>query len=125
MRYTVHHETRYVYEEAVAQCFNELHLTPRDLPGQRVLKTDIRISPHPSVFVHRMDYFGNSVTGAEILERHKYFEAVADSVVEVDSKLSLKKSAYSWEEVRNLLVGHESDEALQASEFVYASRYAP
>ncbi len=125
MRYRVHHETRYTYEEPVSQCFNEFHLTPRDTPGQKVLETAVRVTPWPSIFQHRSDYFGNNATAVEILERHKYFEAVADSLIDVEPASLSNTISCPWEHVRELLHAQESEETLEASEFTCESHFVP
>ena len=47
-RYDVRHTTTYAYSEPVPVCHNEVHLTPRSLPRQRVLASVIRVEPEPA-----------------------------------------------------------------------------
>ena len=59
---TVEHETRYAYRVPVAQSWQLAHLTPRELPWQRVLSHELRIEPAADERRDERDAFGNGVT---------------------------------------------------------------
>ena len=61
-RYTVEHETSYSYRVAVSQSWQLAHLTPPELPWQRVLKHELAIEPPPDERHERRDAFGNRAT---------------------------------------------------------------
>ncbi len=127
MPFQVTHITRYVYEAPVSQCVNEVRLTPRSMPGQRILHTGIRVTPAPSLLHHRKDYFGNDVLSFEIFDKHDHFTAAAQSLVEVEAQAAETVSpplSLSWEAARDMLAAPESDDTcLRASEFIYNSPY--
>ncbi|MFN6130971.1 MAG: transglutaminase N-terminal domain-containing protein, partial [Planctomycetota bacterium] len=45
--YRVVHRTHYVYTHESSLCHNQLHLKPRDLPGQSLRNSWIDIDPKP------------------------------------------------------------------------------
>src|SRR5205814_2193746 len=117
------HITRHLYEEPVSQSFNELRLTPRPLAGQRVRDVKIVLNPEPAGLHARKDYFGNEVTSFAIFQMHDVFTATATALVEVTPREAEAGSAVSWEEARELLVTQPDDACLEASEFVFDSKY--
>ena len=46
--YRVEHETRYVYESAVATSQHVAYLRPRELPRQRVTRAEVLVEPAPA-----------------------------------------------------------------------------
>ncbi len=62
MKYSVLHETVYGYESPVVLSQQLLHLTPRVLEFQTLLKHHIAVEPAPAETSTRDDYFGNPVT---------------------------------------------------------------
>jgi transglutaminase-like putative cysteine protease len=123
MLYRTTHITRYLYEEPVSQCFNELRLTPRPSVHQRVLETKITIAPEPAEVHARKDYFGNEVTSFSIFQMHDWFTATATSLVEVLPHQPELISNHTWEEARDLLGTQSETASLEASEYVYDSPY--
>ena len=123
MLYRATHTTRYLYEEPVSQCFNELRLTPRSMPNQHVQSTAISISPEPAEMNTRVDYFGNQVQVFAILQMHDRFTATATSLVEVMPRQQEMIAGLSWEEARDLLLAQPDAQCLEASEFVFDSPY--
>ena len=87
--YRVTHRTEYEYESDVSSSYGQLHLLPRELPGQRCRSTEVtHASREPEYFRERVDYFGNRVAFAAIHEPHRALTVTADSVVEVDDRPS-------------------------------------
>jgi transglutaminase-like putative cysteine protease len=123
MRYRATHITKYKYEEPVAQCFSEARLTPRETAGQRVLESELRISPEPDVLERRTDYFGNHVASFSVSRSHDCFSTTCISVVEVDPAPAGGLPRIPWEAARDLLTAHPDDASLDALEFIYPSRY--
>src|ERR1044072_4785513 len=115
MLYRTSHITRYLYEEPVSQCFNELRLTPRPSAHQRVRETKIAIAPEPSEVHSRKDYFGNEVTSFAIFQMHDWFTATATSLVEVLPHQPKLVSNLSWEEARDMLATQPDSACLEAS----------
>jgi transglutaminase-like putative cysteine protease len=124
MLFHVTHTTRYLYQTPVAHCLNELRLTPRALPEQKVLESKIRVQPEPAFVHHRTDYFGNDVTLFEVFEKHDRLEATAESTVEVQAGGDSLPSI-PWEGVRDMLAAQADAACIEASEFVYSSPFVP
>ena len=126
MRYEVTHTTRYSYEVPVSQCLNEVRVTPRVFPSQRVPQTSLHVDPAPAFLYHRKDYFGNDVSTFAVFDNHEKLTATAKSLVEV-APVSFEGShlLLDWEGVRDSLASCADDESLQASEFIYDSPYVP
>jgi transglutaminase-like putative cysteine protease len=109
----------------VSQCLNEVRLTPRVLPTQRVHSAEIQVDPRPAFFHSRQDYFGNDVSVFSVLEKHDQLTATAHSVVDVMGAAPEEVVSSSWESVRDVLAAEATPEAMAASEFVFHSPYVP
>ena len=83
MRYKIRHLTRYRYGESVTNSQHDLHLLPRDLPGQRCLSAELEIRPVPTVCLERMDYFGNRAAHVVLESPHSELAVTAHSRVQV------------------------------------------
>jgi transglutaminase-like putative cysteine protease len=122
-RYSIVHETSYVYESRVAVAQQLLHLTPRELPWQRRLAHRIAIDPVPSETTEHQDYFGNAVCHAVLDSPHDSLTVRAESEVSVGWRTGGRVPAGSpaWESVRDIL--HTAAEAVQleAAEFLFES----
>ena len=125
MLYRATHLTRYSYEAPVSQCFTEARLTPRTLPGQRVIESQIEVDPETDVFDRRTDYFGNEVAVFSIFRRHESFTTTATSVVDVDARSAPLDGGPPWELARDTLAAHEDEESLAAYEFAFDSPLVP
>ncbi|MBL6454201.1 transglutaminase family protein [Belnapia sp. T6] len=125
MIYRIRHSTRYAYGNPVDLAAHLLHLTPRDLPGQRVLSADIMADPPASRFRHGRDHFGNHVTWLFVDAPHAAFEVVGEAVVEVRLPPAPPAAATpAWEEVAALArVG--GPRGWQAAEFTFDSPMVP
>ena len=77
MQYRVKHTTTYEYAEHVSLCQNLAHLTPREVPWQRCLRTTLVVSPEPAVMSPRTDYFGNPATFFTVQVPHRQFLGIA------------------------------------------------
>ncbi|MCF3937475.1 MULTISPECIES: transglutaminase family protein [Gordonia] len=83
-RYRVMHRTRYTYDDVVSSSYGRCYLTPRDLPGQRVLDAEVRIDPEPDDWSTGVDVYGNSDSYFHVRSNHDELTVTATSVVEVD-----------------------------------------
>jgi transglutaminase-like putative cysteine protease len=123
MIYSVSHITRHLYQSPVSQSLNELRLTPRSLPGQRVRETHLDIDPEPASWLSRQDYFGNEVTTVAICEPHRRFVIEAKSVVELQPAEAGGSPGVSWEEARDRVASQGDEEMLTAIEYVFDSPF--
>ncbi|HEX4364609.1 MAG TPA: transglutaminase family protein [Solirubrobacteraceae bacterium] len=121
--YTVTHRTEYVYESAVAPSYSQLHLLPRDLPGQRCRSAEVVVDPEPEDYRERSDFFGNRVAYVAIHEPHVRLTVTSTSVVDVDGRdqgVTLLAQR-PWEEARDALADPHAAERLDAAQFVLDS----
>jgi transglutaminase-like putative cysteine protease len=123
MIYEVTHTTRYTYEAAVAQCLNEVRLTPRALPTQCLRDHEIQVEPKPASYHRRKDYFGNEVTMFAVLEKHERLETIGRSVVEVMPHRAVTAVSGSWEHARDLLASAANGLLLEAFEYRFDSPF--
>ncbi len=124
MIYQVRHLTRYSYALPVTATHSELRLTPRELPWQHLVSSNIRVEPHFEVMRGFEDYFGNRVRYCSVLTPHHELALTAESIVEVRETNPLMPAAtLPWEQVRTNLRAWDDPPALAAFEFVAASRY--
>lgn len=123
MIYQVTHITRHTYKAAVAQCLNEVRLTPRALPCQSVRAHDLHVDPMPASFDRRKDYFGNDVTTFAVLEKHSLLEATARSVIEVEPQLPNTAVSGAWEDASALLATAANGRVLEAMDFLFDSPF--
>ena len=103
MKLEVSHRTTYSYRTPVAQSHHVVHLKPRTLPGQTVLRHSLLIDPAPVARTEILDYFGNVAELLRIEEQHVEFIVHARSTVEMtpSPKPSLEQSP-AWEEIAGL-----------------------
>lgn len=125
MIYEVSHRTVYRYSQAVSVSHHLLHLTPRSAPNQACRDTAIEIAPAAVVRASDVDYFGNPTTFVTVQQNHVELVLHALSVVEVRPRAAPSAAAPPWEAIPAALAGDRSPEALEAVEFVFASRYVP
>ncbi len=120
--YEVRHRTTYVYSETVPICHNELHLVPRQLPRQRLLKNSLEVDPEPVAISWHLDFFGNQVGMFAIEAGHRRLTVTAKSVVEVDSAKDWREfQATPWESLRDRLSRDTDDATLEARQFTFDS----
>jgi transglutaminase-like putative cysteine protease len=123
MIYRVRHQTTYSYEDAVSVSHHLVRLTPRDIPGQLCHESNISVLPAPAVTSTQDDYFGNVQTFFTLQEPHNSLIVEASSEVEV---FALKRPDFShsapWGTVVESLISDNSDEGLDAYQYVFGSQ---
>jgi transglutaminase-like putative cysteine protease len=121
--YRVTHRTEYRYESDVVPSYSQLHLVPRELPGQTLRSSKVMISPKPEYFHERIDYFGNRVAYAAIQEPHRMLRVTADSVVEVSDRQHSPSllGERPWEQVRDEARTSDVDDGMDAAQFALDS----
>jgi transglutaminase-like putative cysteine protease len=121
--YEVTHRTEYEYESEVAPSYSQLHLLPRDLPGQRCRSSRVTVDPEPEDLREHPDFFGNRVTYLAIAEPHRALSVTSRSVVEVQARdhgPSLLAQR-PWEEVRDAARDPRGAEHVEAAQFALDS----
>ncbi|WP_330227978.1 transglutaminase family protein [Nocardia sp. NBC_00508] len=100
-RYRVEHRTTYAYSGEVTSSYGRSYLTPRDVPGQRLLAHDIHIDPVPSDRSVGADVYGNITSFFHITTAHRVLAVTGASLVEVDAPVRGQAgAARPWETAR-------------------------
>lgn len=103
-RYRVEHETRYAYRVPVSQSWQLAHLTPRELPWQKVTAHALRIEPEPDERHEIRDAFGNCVTHFSVHAPHPLLRVDMSCEVEIGDRPEPDRSEpMPWQAVRDAL----------------------
>ena len=125
-RYTVEHDTRYVYRTPVAQSWQLAHLTPRALPWQRVLAHELRIEPRPDERRDGFDSFGNAVTHFSLHAAHASLEVGMRCIVEVGQRpIAGAAAPIAWEAVRDAVRADPAQDDLLPARMTEPTRLVP
>lgn len=125
--YRITHRTEYVYEQEVRASYGQLHLLPRELPGQRCRRAEVRVEPLPDVYRERIDFFGNRAGYFSLHEPHTRLSVTAESVVEVEDRTS-ELSLFAqrpWELVRDAVVAGAGGLDPEIAQYVLDSPLIP
>jgi transglutaminase-like putative cysteine protease len=121
--YRVTHRTEYEYESEVTSSYGQLHLLPRDLPGQRCRSAELKIDPVAQVYRERVDFFGNRVSFLAIHEPHLALTVTASSLVDVDEPPD-RHSAFghrSWQQALEAVRTGQVPEPVDATQYTLDS----
>ena len=106
MMLDVRHRTLYRYENAAVFSQHLLRLTPASTEGQRVVLTDLRITPEPDNIDRHEDMFGNTVHVATVSHPHDSLEITATSRIDRSGRNAMIFDASAaWEETRDTALG--------------------
>ena len=126
MKYDISHKTLYRYEQPVLQSHQCLHLSPRLMPHQTVLKHALLIEPAPTVRHDSVDAFGNPVVLLEIDHQHDVFVVHATSTIAVSTPAPIApSSSLPWEKVVDTVRNGAPPIDLSVLQFTCASRLTP
>ena len=89
MKYSITHKTTYRYSTAVHQSFHLLHLSPRNVPHQTLIRHRITTSPHLDLRHDLTDFFGNPYSILAVEKDHNALIVEAFSELDVASVPSL------------------------------------
>lgn len=122
MRYEIVHVTEYAYGEAVPLCHNVARLRPRETDRQTCVRHELGVSPTPTVFRERVDFFGNPVTSFSVQNLHLALSVTARSEVDVQPP-SAPSGLFpmTWEEAVRILATGRDPEVRLARQFVFES----
>ena len=123
----VEHETQYQYQTEVELAHHLAYLSPLESDWQKVISSDLSITPQPDNQSESLDYFSNKQTFFTLSTPHRALIVKAVSVVEIQDRYGGLGFNHSpqWENVRDAL-GYSSDcPYLEPSEFCYPSPYVP
>ena len=121
--YSVEHETRTQYEEAVTLSQQLLHMTPRDFGFQRCLDHFIDVDPAPQALAGGCDYFGNGTRMLTVATRHETLVVHARSTVALRPRPTMAELGASlpWESVAAQLRQSSGAPSIEPWHFLYDS----
>jgi len=124
MMLNVRHRTHYRYQNEAVFSQHLLRLTPVAGPGQRVIVTDLAITPKPDQIDRHQDMFGNTVHVATVSHPHRTLEIVASARVERPERNALIfDAAAPWEHTRDLALGlNGATPAIDVSPYAFPSK---
>ncbi|MBM3553076.1 MAG: transglutaminase family protein [Alphaproteobacteria bacterium] len=126
MIYDIAHRTTYKYDAPVASARCAMRLLPRSDRGQTVLSSKIELSPSAEFISDRIDFHGNRVCEARILEPHIRLRISLAARVEVERPAPPAPALTpAWEIVRSAAHAADSLHASSPAHYIYASRHAP
>jgi transglutaminase-like putative cysteine protease len=121
MIWALRHVTTYSYGSPVDMATHMLHLTPRPLPQQQVVRAQITSSPAPARMTDGLDHFGNAVTWISLDKAHEKFQVVSEAEIEVDFPAPPPPHVTPpWESVAEAAVADA-----EAAEFAFPSPMLP
>lgn len=120
----VEHVTAYTYADRVELAAHQVHLQPRELPWQRVVRFALTADPPASRITWGSDHFGNAVAWLAMDTAHEALTLSASSVVEVLPRPVPDAAATpGWEHLAGLCQRRAA--AAEAAEFCFGSPKAP
>lgn len=126
MIYDIRHLTLYEYGSAVTFTHCALRLLPTDVLGQRVLSSELRISPPPAQMVERECFFGNRLTILTIETSHRKLIVEATASIEINrSEPADEGKTPAFELVRQEAFECTSLAEDSPAHFLYPSRLVP
>ncbi|MBU1170999.1 MAG: transglutaminase family protein [Proteobacteria bacterium] len=122
MKYMITHTTTYTYSEPASLSQNEVFLTPREIPTQKVSKNRLTIVPEPQYLKRQTDYFGNLSHIFMVQQSHNTLSMTAQSEVETMTPVAPPPDQTpSFETVAMGLEACENPSDLAAYQYVFAS----
>lgn len=127
MHIEVEHDSHYTYQTEVELAHHLAYLRPRKTDWQKVLLTELEISPKPDCQTESQDAFGNHRTFFTLSTPHAALLVRARSVVSVTDRYAnfAASDSVGWEEVRDALAYALDRPYVAASEFAFLSPYVP
>jgi transglutaminase-like putative cysteine protease len=125
MKYRVCHKTSYAYENPVDLGAHMLHLQPRPLPWQRILRSSLVADPPPTSMRTGQDCFGNDVAWMFLEQPHQSLVVTLDATVEVQAPTVPDPAGTpAWEAV-SIAAHLGGAPSYEAAEFLFDSPMAP
>ena len=124
MMLDVRHKTIYRYGAAAVFSQHLLRLTPCAAQGQRVIVSDVSITPEPDNIDIHTDMFGNVVHVATVSHPHESLEILASSRVDRSERTDFMLDASApWEQTRDAALGSgTASPMVEASIFAFPSQ---
>ena len=124
--FTISHRTSYRYATPVLQSQHVVHLAPRAMQRQTVIRHSLLIEPAPASRFDRIDYFGNPTSILIVEEEHRELVVLSRGSVTVEAAPLLDLAASPpWEQVADAAVRAGGARDLEVLQFACASRHTP
>ena len=124
MQYAVTHRTTYRYADLVHQSYHVLHLSPREVPHQRILQHRLTIRPQANRRGHGTDYFGNPFHVVNLAAGHRELIVEAKSLIDVQPTAAPDVSnTIAWEELAAGRSGHDTRVEKDVGQYSASSRH--
>jgi transglutaminase-like putative cysteine protease len=122
VKYSVRHQTRYLYADQVAISYNRVHSQPRHSQWQTFSQARLSINPEPAFMAKQTDFFGNPVTFFTVQEPHA--ELGVTVLFEADVRpRAYDQPAWRWEDLAARLKAPTDPATLEASQFRFPSTW--
>lgn len=126
MIYDITHLTTYKYDAPVASARCTMRLRPRNDRGQEVLSCRINLSPLAESVKERVDFNGNCICEARVVEPHTKLQITLEARVEVErAPPPASVSTSAWEAVRKAAHATNALAAGSPAHGIYPSRFVP
>lgn len=118
------HETTYRYTPAVETAQHMAYVQPRAQASQSLLDYALHIQPQPAQVRHALDVYGNPRCFFAMQTPHEVLSVVAHSLVATHAS-DIVSSSLAWERVVERFRYQAATPYDAATEFVFASPFAP
>ena len=116
-RFRITHRTTYRYSDSVSSSYGRGFLTPRELPGQRLLEHRVTVAPAPADQASGRDVYGNADTFFHVTTAHEQLVVTGESSVEVDNPVRPAAADVAWERARPSTHCESDESGARAVEF--------
>lgn len=126
MIYDIAHLTTYKYDAPVASARCAMRLLPRNDHGQKVLSSQIELSPAAEIIKDQIDFYGNRICEARILKPHMTLQIALAARVQVErAPPPAPALTPAWEIVMRTANATNSLAASSPAHYIYPSRLVP
>lgn len=124
MQYAVTHRTTYRYHTAVLQSYHLLHLSPRRIPHQTIMRHRIATQPQVELRSDLVDFFGNPYSVVAINADHKQLVVEAQTELDVAAPPPVDLAATSdWQTIAHPIDGASAAIPLEVAQYAVGSRH--
>jgi transglutaminase-like putative cysteine protease len=121
-RYSVRHQTRYIYADQVSISYNRVHSQPRPSLWQSFAQAALVIDPLPAFLARQTDFFGNPVTFFTVQEPHQELQVTVGFEATVTAR-TYDEPVQCWDELAEQLRLPPDLACLEASQFRFPSTW--
>ncbi|MDX2307178.1 MAG: transglutaminase family protein [Hyphomicrobium sp.] len=123
VRYLIRQTSSYAYEGSVPFARHLLRMLPADRRLQKVIRSELSISPEPSELVSETDFFGNKVAHVVVREPHHVLVVEQTSEVElIDREPTVPSTTPSVATIRAMATSSARIDGKGPAHHLYPSR---